>query len=218
MNTNTDFAKYLSKFLSGYLPHERNMSPNTVSSYRDTFVLLINYMKMAQKIQVERLCLNDITKQVVTDFLSWIISERGCGVSTRNNRLAAIHSFVQYLQYEDVKHLVEWQKILSIKVMKSEPKKMKYLSTEGIEALLDQLDAETYSGRRDILGHSSIQTTEIYARVDSKQKQEALEKAYVDLIPRSAKTRQWEQNKDLLSRPLDIQALNLISHNFNLFM
>jgi site-specific recombinase XerD len=51
---------------------------------------------------------------------------------------------------------------------------------------------------RDILGHCSIQTTDVYARADSKQKREALEKAYTNLLPESDKTRQWEKNQNLL--------------------
>ena len=51
---------------------------------------------------------------------------------------------------------------------------------------------------RDLLGHVSIQTTDIYARADSKQKREALEKAYIDLIPENAKTREWEKSQNLL--------------------
>ena len=51
---------------------------------------------------------------------------------------------------------------------------------------------------RDILGHVSIQTTEIYARADYKQKREALEKAYTNLIPEKAKECEWEQNQNLL--------------------
>jgi site-specific recombinase XerD len=51
---------------------------------------------------------------------------------------------------------------------------------------------------RDILGHVSIQTTDIYARADSKQKREALEKAYVDLLPEKEKERQWEKDATLL--------------------
>ena len=43
MTADTSFAKYLSQFLAEYLPHERNMSPNTIASYRDTFVQFINY-------------------------------------------------------------------------------------------------------------------------------------------------------------------------------
>jgi hypothetical protein len=50
-----------------------------------------------------------------------------------------------------------------------------------------------------VLGHASIQTTEIYARADSKQKREALEKAYVDVIPEQDNTKSWKQNKSLLT-------------------
>lgn len=49
---------------------------------------------------------------------------------------------------------------------------------------------------RDILGHVSIQTTEIYARADSKQKREALEKAYIEVSPKV--TPLWEKDKELL--------------------
>ena len=49
---------------------------------------------------------------------------------------------------------------------------------------------------RDILGHTSIQVTEVYARTDSKQKREAIEKAYTDVVPKGAPP--WLINDDLL--------------------
>lgn len=52
---------------------------------------------------------------------------------------------------------------------------------------------------RDILGHNSVRYTEIYARVDSKQKREALDNAYVDLIPRPSQDGVWEKDKELLN-------------------
>jgi len=51
---------------------------------------------------------------------------------------------------------------------------------------------------RDLLGHSSIQTTEIYARADSKQKREAIEKASENLTP-SGVIGEWVDNNDLIS-------------------
>jgi len=51
---------------------------------------------------------------------------------------------------------------------------------------------------RDLLGHVSIQSTDVYARVDSKSKREALEKAYTDLVSEEAKTREWEKSPTLL--------------------
>lgn len=52
---------------------------------------------------------------------------------------------------------------------------------------------------RDILGHSSIITTEIYARADSKQKRDALEAAYKDVLPSAASEAKpiWQSDKSL---------------------
>jgi integrase/recombinase XerD len=51
---------------------------------------------------------------------------------------------------------------------------------------------------RDILGHVSVQTTDIYARADSKQKREAFEKAYVEIKPEVSRTKSWEKDGNLL--------------------
>ncbi|WP_027373247.1 MULTISPECIES: tyrosine-type recombinase/integrase [Chryseobacterium] len=50
---------------------------------------------------------------------------------------------------------------------------------------------------RDFLGHSSVITTEIYARADSKQKREALESVYEDVIPQKGKVGSWEKDSKL---------------------
>ncbi len=50
---------------------------------------------------------------------------------------------------------------------------------------------------RDILGHTSVQVTEIYARTDSKQKREAIENAYTNVVSDNAPS--WLKNDDLLS-------------------
>ena len=176
MNTGTDFAKHLSKFLSEYLPYERNMSPNTVASYRDTFVQFIGYMKDVQKVRVEQLTLDTITRQRVLDFLSWVQQERNCAVATRNHRLAAIHSFMSYLQYEEIHHLDEWQRILSIKAMKAEKKSINYLTTDGVKLLLDQPDIITSNGRRNLALLALIYDTG--ARVQE----------IIDLTPESLRT------------------------------
>ena len=125
MKTSTDFAIHLSRFLSEYLPHERGMSHHTALAYRDAFMQCIRYMKEKQKIPVEKLTLDKLSKGIVVDFLEWIQNERNCSTSTRNYRLAAIHSFVSYLQYEDIAQLDRWQKILSTKMKKVEQKKNK---------------------------------------------------------------------------------------------
>lgn len=99
MKEQTDFAKYLAKFLSIHLPHERNFSPNTISSYRDAFVLYLSFMRKEKGKKAENVFLADITRDNVLDYLEWLADTQKSSISTRNNRLAAIHAFVSYLQY-----------------------------------------------------------------------------------------------------------------------
>lgn len=150
MKTNTDFAKYISVFLSDYLPHHRNVSPNTIKSYTDTFVQFVSFMRDKQHVPIERLTLDCLNKKNVISFLQWVKDDRKCGNATRNYRLAAICSFVQYLQYEDIGNLYTWQQILSIKALKTEKRTINYLTIDGIKLLLEQPDTSIEKGRRDL--------------------------------------------------------------------
>ena len=109
-----DFAKYLSDFLSKYLPGQRNASPHTIASYRDVFKLLLIFCDSVKSIKPEKIKASDLSKELVLDFLDWLETERKCSVSTRNQRLAVIHSFVHYVQKESPENLYELRKILSI--------------------------------------------------------------------------------------------------------
>jgi site-specific recombinase XerD len=146
----TDFSKSLTGFLSKYLPGERGMSTNTINSYKVTFILFINFIESKKKIRVNKLSLKDITKECVVDFLDWLQKERKCSDSTRNVRLAALHSFFRFLQYNVPENINEWQRILSIKVKKAKKRSMNYLTIEGVKLLLAQPDLATRKGRRDL--------------------------------------------------------------------
>lgn len=145
----TDFSKYLTSFLTKYLSHERGASSNTIASYRDTFVLLIMFLE-TRNIKLSKLTLDQITKDNVVEFLNWVQSERKNTNATRNARLAAIHSFYKYLQYQQPENLYGCQQILSIRMKKAEQIQMNYLSSEGITLLLQQPDVTTSKGRRDL--------------------------------------------------------------------
>lgn len=146
----TDFAQYVSAFLSRYLPNERGASAHTIAAYRDTLVLLLNFIQQQQGISVEKLTLKQISRATIVAFLDWLQTERKCRATTRNARLAAIHSFYRYLQYERLDHLYECQQILSIRFKRTQPLKMSYLSIEGIRLLLKQPNQCTRGGRRDL--------------------------------------------------------------------
>lgn len=146
----TDFSKCLTGFLSKYLPGERGISTNTINSYKVSFLLFINFIEAEKNIKVNKLLLKDITKERIVEFLDWLQTKRKCTDATRNVRLAAIHSFFKFLQYEVPENINEWQRILSIKVKKAKKSSMNYLTVEGIMLLLAQPDQSTKKGRRDL--------------------------------------------------------------------
>lgn len=146
----TDFAKSLTDFLSLYLPGERGLSYNTICAYKDTFILLLTFMKEKQGIASGTLTLQHITQERIIAFLNWIQNHRKCSSSTRNARLAALHCFFNYLQYRHPVKLFEWQRILSIPIKKTERKTRKYLSLNAIKLLLEQIDSYCMKGKRDL--------------------------------------------------------------------
>lgn len=149
MATN-NIAKYIIGFLGVYLPHERNVSPNTISAYRDAFVSFFSFLRDEKQVKVEKATLSDINRDNVIEYLRWLIERQGNSIATRNNRLAAIHSFVAYLQYDNIEYLNQWQKILTIRNLKKEHPTPVYFTKEGIKLLLEQPDSASYQGLRHL--------------------------------------------------------------------
>ncbi len=149
--TKTDFAKYLTKFFSEYLVGERGASSNTIRSYSNTFAQLLIYMNEQENVAADNLLLNHLSRKIILNFLDWLQSNRHCANSTRNQRLAALHSFFKYMQYEDTQRIGQWQEILSIKVKRQQEKRsVNYLTIDGIKFLLEQIPTNSRVGRRNL--------------------------------------------------------------------
>lgn len=146
----TDFAKYLTKFFSEYLVGERGASTNTIRSYSNTFTHLLAFMDEKEHIKADALLLDHLNKSVVLRFLEWLQTSKHCGNATRNQRLAALHSFFKYMQYEDVKRMGRWQEILSIKVKRQERRSVNYLTIDALKFLLEQISLGNRDGRRNL--------------------------------------------------------------------
>ena len=146
----TDFAKYLTEFLGVYLPSHKNVSRNTILSYRDTFKLLIKYSQEIKNTPAEKLTLNDLSSKWLISFLKWLETDRKCRISTRNQRLAAIHSFFRYIQAEEPEGIFHFQKVINIPTKKAKKVPVEYLTPEAIKLLLEQPDKNTRKGRRDL--------------------------------------------------------------------
>jgi site-specific recombinase XerD len=145
----TDFAILLQRFLTGHMAGLRGASPNTVASYRDTFKLLIIYLRDQKTIPPEKLTLNRVDVEVITEFLNWLETGRKNNVSTRNQRLAAISSFYAWLQSQEPALMARCQEIMAIPVKKQPQASVYHLTVEQTRSLLNAPDRTTRSGRRD---------------------------------------------------------------------
>jgi integrase/recombinase XerD len=150
MKNPTDFAKLVSGFLNSYLPNEKGASINTIKSYSYTFLLFIGYMRDVRKTGVNRLTIAHLNKDLVVEFLEWLQSTRNCGDATRNQRLAAISSFIKYIEYMTPASLYDCHQILSIPAKKKQLKVMGYLSVDGMKLLLEQPDMNKTKELRDL--------------------------------------------------------------------
>ncbi len=146
----TEFARYLTEFLTTYLSGQKNVSKNTILTYRDTFKLLLRFCQERRNIPPERITVATLDNRLVVDFLNWLETDRKCGISTRNQRLAAIHSFFRYIQGEEPSGIYHYQKIISIPSKKAAKLNVDHLTPEAVKLLLEQPDQQTTKGRRDL--------------------------------------------------------------------
>ncbi len=92
-----DFGFYPTRFLATYLPSQRGIKKNTQLSYRDTFSLLLIYCKEQESIQPDKVKLQQLDRELINRFLNWLEEARNCRPATRNQRLAALHTFFRFL-------------------------------------------------------------------------------------------------------------------------
>ena len=147
MGVNADFAGHLTAYLGRWLPGQRNLSPNTIASYRDAFRLLIAFFRERGK-EPEGLSMDDLGRDGVLLFMEWL-EARGCSDSTLNQRLCAIKAFVGYAKCEDPARLLQYQQVLAIPQRRHAAPKMPLPGKEGMAAILRHPDPATRKGRRD---------------------------------------------------------------------
>jgi len=149
MKTTNEFPRILSGFLLNELPVVRNQSGNTITSYRDTFIRLLTYMQDEVHINAGKVRIDDLTVERITGFLNWLECGRGNSISTRNQRLAAIHSLFQHIQVQSPEYMFQCQQVLAIPFKKLGKKQLVYFSEDETKTLLAVPDEETRKGRRD---------------------------------------------------------------------
>jgi integrase/recombinase XerD len=142
-------GSWIRRFLLEYLITERNMSPNTQHSYRDTFALLLPFLSVSTGKSLDRLEVNDLSASAVRLFLAHLEEKRKVSIRTRNQRLAAIHSIARFIAEHSPQHVVWYGEIRTVPFKRTVRALIPYLDKPEIEALLSMPDRSTVSGRRN---------------------------------------------------------------------
>ena len=142
-------ASLLRNFFCNHLPILRGMSPNTIKSYRDSLVLLLHFLASHKNRQVSSLDLEDMGHQDIKAFLAYLESDRKNSASTRNIRLATVHSFFRFVAAQHPDRLEHAQRILGIPFKKTSSEVVDYFEYEEIREILSTVDKNTSKGRRD---------------------------------------------------------------------
>jgi integrase/recombinase XerD len=149
MNNHATIAALLTRFFTQRLMQQRQASPHTISSYRDTFRLLLQFAKLQLGKEPSQLCWEEIDAPLINAFLDHLQEHRGISARTRNLRLTAIRSFLSYAAFELPDQAERIQRILAIPGKKCTHEQVHYLSRPEVDALLAAPDQNTWSGRRD---------------------------------------------------------------------
>lgn len=158
-NIKTSIQGLIQDFFLKRLMTEQNASYQTILSYRDTFRLFLQFLEKTNKTPPSCLTLADLDLQSVLNFLDHLESERGNSARSRNNRLAAIRSFMSYMSVREPTAIATAQQILAIPMKRYNRKIIGFLSRKEIEAILISVDQKTWNGHRDHVMLSTLYNT-----------------------------------------------------------
>ena len=188
-----EISYYITQFFLQYLIKQKNLSFNTIKSYRDTFKIMFKYFTDVKNINLPNISFNDFSRKNIIDFLDYLEKTKKNSILTRNQRLAAIHAFCKFVQLEEPEYLHYLQEILEIPFKKSHQKVIGYLVPDAVKLLLEQPNLNQKNGLRDLLILSLLYDTgaRVQELIDIKIKDIRLDNpSIIRLYGKGAKVRE----------------------------
>jgi integrase/recombinase XerD len=145
----TALAPLLQQFFVERLQAQRQASPCTISAYRDAFRLFLSFVEAKLHKRPSDLAIEDLSTQLILDFLDHLERQRKNSARTRNARFAAIRSFIQFVGFKEPAALALTQRILGIPMKRFDRPQVGFLTRVHIEAIVAATDVSTWTGRRD---------------------------------------------------------------------
>lgn len=144
------FAALVQEFFTDYMTQQRALSPCTVASYRDAFVLLLRFAEQRLRKPPTALQLTDLDPKFLASFLDHLERDRHNSVRSRNIRLAAVHSFLKFAARRDIANLHVIEQALAVPMKRFDRPMIGFLSREQMLAVMD-VPTSTWLGQRDRL-------------------------------------------------------------------
>ncbi len=145
-----EFMTLLEDYFEKYLPHSRGLSPNTIVSYKQSFLLLLRFMQDIKGLSSDEVSFSSLNYDTLLEFFNWLEKDRQCKPVTRNQRLSALSAFSEYAQNRDFDAASVFRSaVIKIPVKKGKTKARAVFSREEIKILLALPDETHETGLRD---------------------------------------------------------------------
>ena len=145
----TPLAPAITQFLRDYLPRQRGFSVHSSETYAHAFKLLFLFAEKRTGTCPSRLQIEQLDASLILAFLNHLETDRGNKAATRNARLAAIKSFMRFLEYQHPALLAQIAQIRAIPMKRFEQQLVQHLSKGEVQAVLNAPDVATRLGARD---------------------------------------------------------------------
>ena len=149
MNTSLSLAVLLERFFTQRLMQQRQASPHTISSYRDTFRQFLKFTEQRLHKAPSQLNFQEIDAPLIMVFLDHLEKHQGVSIRSRNLRLTALHSFFRFAAFEAPAHSAQIQRVLAIPSKRFTRTIVQFLTRAEVDGMLAAPDQGTWSGRRD---------------------------------------------------------------------
>lgn len=202
-------SKYVRPFFQNYLVHQRNMSEDSIKSYRDAVKLFLRFTSTKLKKPTVSILVTDLKKTIVIDFLAHLENNRGNKIQTRNQRLSILRTLFTYIALEEPVLNEHCRRVIAIPFKQGATSpEIKYLEKEEIAALFNATDKSTMLGRRDyaILLFMYNTGARVRETVDVRRSQISFNRPYkVEILGKGKKWRTcplWKDTTKILQKLL----------------
>ena len=224
MKDNQYLATYIRSFFEDHLVRRRNLSRNSIWSYRDAVKLLLQFTAARRNKASSTLRVTDVNEQLVLDFLRYLEQKRDNSIQTCNQRLITLRSLFEYIAFRDPLLIEHCKRITTIPLKRGAlMPQIGYLTKDEVQAILAAADRTTWAGRRDhvLLLYMYNTGSRVQETADARASWLSLHEPYkVEIVGKGNKSRicpLWDNTVEALEYYLE-ERNRLKCHTDHLFL